>query len=84
MADQLVDLGMTALNQDSMARVQGVRVATDVARWWLSHVLPDFSQPAAPHVQVVLTQPPKQGVPDPRYPGSAKLIEAMADDEEPA
>jgi hypothetical protein len=40
MADELVDLSKTALDQDSMARVQGVRVATDVAKWWLSKILP--------------------------------------------
>jgi hypothetical protein len=82
-ADDILEMSDASRGLD-MAGVQSHRLSVDSRRWMLSKLRPEeFGERAVehPHVQVVLSLPPKQGIPDPRYPGSARLIEAVPEDD---
>jgi hypothetical protein len=83
-ADTMVEEAEAELGSTSIAAVQARRNVLDTKKWLLQKLVPDFRNPEPDHrhLQVFLTLPKKQGVPDPRYPGSARLIEAMADEDE--
>jgi hypothetical protein len=77
MADTLIDESEAEIGCDSMARVQARRLAVDTKKWWLSKVLPgSFGDYVEHHVntEVRVYLPQKDGVSDPRYPASARLI----------
>jgi hypothetical protein len=85
-ADDVITLSDQAIGLDSMAQVQGLKLATDNRRWMLSRLLPhEFGdrvehQHAHLNARVVVTLPAKGSDPG----AHARLLEVLPDDEEPA